>query len=74
MWEEGRDLSCTCCPTGVHQGPRTEQGSHPVPREQADTGATGLLYRGELKDLHGEWGMLSPILGRRPGALGYLGF
>lgn len=52
--EEGGDLSFPCCAPGVHQGPGTEQSSHPVPREQADTGAKGLLYRGELKDLHGE--------------------
>lgn len=52
--EGERGLSCACCPTGVHQGLGTEQGSHPVPREQADTGSEGLFYRGELKDLHGE--------------------
>lgn len=44
-----------CWPTGVHQGPGTEQGSYPFPREQADAGAEGLLHRGELPDLHGEF-------------------
>lgn len=41
----------------MHQGPGTEQGSHPIPREQADTGAAGLLHRGELEDLYGEQGL-----------------
>lgn len=51
----------------MHQGPGTEQGPHPIPREQADTGVEGLLYWRELKDLHGELGPLewcSPVPGQ----------
>lgn len=51
----------------MHQGPGTEQGPHPIPREQADTGVEGLLHWRELKDLHGELGPLewcSPVPGQ----------
>lgn len=49
---ESRDLSYTCCPIGVDQGPGTEQHSHPFPRQQADTGAKGLFYLRELDNLY----------------------